>query len=338
MKLAVVAMVRNETDIIGTFLQHLDALFDYAVLMDHGSIDGTDRMIAAVCASRPGWTMWHLDPVGYHQVAFGRFALRHLMLNTDADAVVFMDADEFIDVSGRAPLEAAIATLTDADRIGHFRWRNVVPERLDARVIRPQEAIWRSPGLSPNGKVVVPRPFYARHAHEAHLAIGNHGMYYDPERIVPSNHVGEILHLPVRSHTQIKGKVLAGVFSTMAQAVRLAAQNRHWFDILYRIADNTLRDEDLIGIAAHYGQVDGTTPSLSRAELVVAGYTATALAVAFGRDLAGAAEPTWIDPVRLVASILRNYRVEDARDSELVLEGDRLRFVPKTAPNGGSAA
>jgi len=42
MKLAVAALIRNEIDIIGTFLQHIDALFDHVVLMDHGSIDGTD--------------------------------------------------------------------------------------------------------------------------------------------------------------------------------------------------------------------------------------------------------------------------------------------------------
>ena len=77
MKLAVASLIRNEIDIIGGFLQHLDALFDYALLMDHGSIDGTDRAIAAACARRPGWDMWHVEPVGYHQTAFNGFALRH---------------------------------------------------------------------------------------------------------------------------------------------------------------------------------------------------------------------------------------------------------------------
>lgn len=97
MKLAAVAMVRNETDIIGAFLRHLDALFDYAVLMDHGSTDGTDRAWEAACAQRPGWTMWHLEPVGYHQTTFNAFAMNHVMKTTDADAVIFMEADEFID-------------------------------------------------------------------------------------------------------------------------------------------------------------------------------------------------------------------------------------------------
>jgi hypothetical protein len=52
-KLAVAALIRNESDIIGVFLQHLDALFDCAILMDHGSIDCTDRAIAAALSIDP---------------------------------------------------------------------------------------------------------------------------------------------------------------------------------------------------------------------------------------------------------------------------------------------
>src|ERR1700733_3710809 len=107
MKLAVAALVRNEIDIIGAFLQHLDALFDYALLMDHNSIDGTDRAIAAACARRAGWTMWHIDAVGYHQAAFSSMAVAHLMQKTDADVVLLLDADEFINVPDRASLVAA---------------------------------------------------------------------------------------------------------------------------------------------------------------------------------------------------------------------------------------
>ena len=331
MKLAAVTMVRNEMDIIGAFLRHLDALFDYALVMDHHSIDGTDRVLADACANRPGWTMWHLEPVGYHQTLFSSFALRHMMSNTDADIVVFLDADEFIDVAGRAPLERACETLSDADRVGLLFWRNTVPERLDARAIQPGEPIWRAPALASFGKVVIQRPFFIRHGHEAQLTIGNHGLFYNPELVVPFDCVGEILHLPVRSHTQIKGKVVAGVFSTMAQAARLAVQNRHWFDILYRIADGTLRDDDLIGIAVHYGQTDSVRLPVSRTELVTAGYTLAPLEVAFGRGFESAAEPSWVDPVRLIASILRAYQVEDARNSELVLQGNRLCIVPKGA-------
>ena len=330
MKLAVAALIRNEIDIVGAFLQHLDALFDYALLMDHGSIDGTDQMLAQACARRSGWTMWHVEPVGYHQVAFSTFALQHLMRHTDADMVLLLDADEFIDVPDRTSLELAFGTLTDADRIGCLRWRNCVSERLDTRVISSQEAIWRSAVTATLGKVVIPRRTYTRHGHEFHLAIGNHALYYDPDRFVPAGDVGEILHLPIRSHSQLKSKVLAGVFSVMAQVTREPAQSWHWYDILWRIADGTLRDEDLIGIAAHYSEpsVQSSHPT-SWAVLQADGFSRRSLDVAFGHPLPTPAEALVLDPVRLVATILRRFQPEDPQGCALVLEDNTLRFVPR---------
>lgn len=331
MKLAVVAMVRNETDIIGAFLRHLDALFDCALLMDHGSTDGTDGAIASACAQRPGWSMWHLEPVGYHQPLFTGFAVRHVVQHTDADFIILLDADEFIDVPDRAAFETVLATLTDPDRIGRLVWRNVVPERYDARALAPGEMVWLPPAPTVFGKAIVSRAFYQRHGHEAHFAIGNHGLYYTPENLVPWETIGTLLHIPVRSHTQIKAKVVAGVFAIMAQAAREMVQGGHWFDILDRMADDSLRDEDLIGIALRYGEIGSMRRAVSREELRAGGYVMAPLAVPFGRDFGGMDEPAWLDPTRLIASILRRYRVEDARNADLVLDGDRVRLVPRSA-------
>jgi hypothetical protein len=329
-KLAVASLIRNEIDIIGGFLQHLDALFDYALLMDHGSIDGTDRAIAAACARRTGWDMWHVEPVGYHQTAFNGFALRHLFQHTDADVVMFLDVDEFINVPDRASLVAAFARLTDADCIGELGWRNAVPGRTDTRAISPGEPIWLPFAAGRFGKVVIPRHFFARHGTEARLGIGNHFLYYPPAKRVRAERVGEILHLPIRSHTQLRSKVLAGVFSVMAQVQRRPAQCWHWYDILDRIGEGTFRDDDLIGIAVHYGEhgSQSSTP-VSWAELPDNGFNLTALNVAFGRPLPPNAEPLAMDPVRLIASVVRRFQMEDLDNGDLVLEADRLRFVPR---------
>lgn len=333
MKLAVIALVRNEIDIIGVFLQHLDALFDHVLLMDHGSIDGTDLVMEQTCAGRPGWTMWRLDPVGYHQAAFGAFALQHMMRHTDADIALFLDADEFIDAPDRGTLETALAKLTDPDLVGTLRWRNVVPARLDTRAIGPEEAIWRAPDRSPLGKVVLTRDFCTRHGHEVHLAVGNHGVFYLPDRVVPGIQAGEILHLPIRSHAQLKTKVLAGVFSIMSHANRAPTQGGHWYDILWRIADGTLRDEDIIGIAARYGAPDGQSASpMSWATLQANGFTPTSLRVALGRPSATINAPLSVDVARLVATILRRFTIEDDANCALKLDGTRLRFVPSAIP------
>ena len=326
MKLAVVSMVRNETDIIGSFVQHLDALFDYAILMDHRSIDGTDAILAQACARRPGWTLWHLEPQGYQQARFTAFAAAYAMQTTDADFVFFLDADEFINVPDRTSLESALAAVTRPDHVGHLGWCNLLPDRLDARSFQLGETVWRPSGASALGKAIMPRPFYQAHMRDALLMNGNHGFYYPPDVAVPHVTVGELLHVPVRSHTQIKNKLVAGVFSVMAQSSRESVQCGHWFRILDRTADGTLSDDDLIGIVTRYGEAQDSGAPVSRMELADHGYRQCRMAVAAGRELAPVDLPNRIDPVQLIAAILRNYQM-DTGAGNLVLDGNRVRLV-----------
>ncbi len=332
MKLGVISLIRNEIDIIATFLQHIGALFDYALLMDHGSIDGTDRMMESAC-TRPGWTMWRIDAAGYHQSAFSAMAAQHLLETTDADIVMFLDADEFIEAPDRTSLDLAFSCLTDPDRIGRMLWHNAVPERLDDRTIGLGEPIWRPTRPAALGKLVLPRCFYDRHAHEVRMSNGNHCLYYPPEIAVPMVDVGTILHLPIRSHTQLKSKVLAGVFAVMTVASRQPMRSWHWYDILWRIADGTLRDEDLIGIAVHYGESGSQTSNpVPINQLPAKGFVRMALNVASGLPLPVAEPAGMADPFRLVATILRRFQVEDEQNGNVILEDNRLRFVPRENP------
>ncbi len=330
MKLAVAALVRNEIDIIGAFLQHLDALFDYALLMDHNSIDGTDRAIAAACARRAGWTMWHIDAMGYHQSAFSAIAVAHLMQNTDADVVMLLDADEFINVPDRASLVEAFSRLTDPDSVGSLGWLNAVPALLHTRTICAGDEIWLPATAGRLGKAAIPRRYWLQHAYEARLGLGNHALYYEPATVVPSVPVGQIVHLPIRSYTQIKSKVLAGVFAVMMQAPPQPLQCWHWYDILYRIGAGTLRDEDLVGMAVHYSVKDSQTSNpVTWAGLPGSGYAQARLNVAFGPAQPAVTDQLTIDPTQLVATILRRFQLENLQTHKLVLQGDRLSCVPK---------
>ena len=227
--------------------------------MDHGSIDGTDRAIEAACARRAGWTMWHIDAVGYHQSAFSSIAVAHLMQHTDADVVILLDADEFINVPDRASLVAAFSQLSDQDSVGSLSWLNAVPALLHTRTDRGRgRDLARRPRPSRLGKAAIPGCTGTARLRSA-PGLGNHALYYEPATVVPSVPVGQIVHLPIRSYTQIKSKVLAGVFAVMMQAPPQPLQCWHWYDILYRIGAGTLRDEDLVGMAVHYSVKDSQT-------------------------------------------------------------------------------
>lgn len=85
-------------------------------------------------------------------------------------------------------------------------------------------------------------------------------------------------------------------------------------------------------MAAYYSVTGNqTSHPLSWTELEALGFTRTGLNVAFGRGLPSLAEPLTIEPVRLVATILRRFQVEPSNGQELILDGNRLRFNPNAS-------
>ena len=121
-KIACVTLLRNEIDILPTFLQHVAALFDHVVMMDHCSVDGSGDMLRLAAADRPGWHVWYVQEPGYFQEAFCSFAMRWIFQNTDADAVVFLDADELVQVQKRSMWDAVVWACCEQTFVGTMPW------------------------------------------------------------------------------------------------------------------------------------------------------------------------------------------------------------------------
>jgi hypothetical protein len=315
-KLGVVSLMRYEADIVGPFLQHLGGLFDHAVLMDHGSIDGIGPMLRA--AARPGWQCWEVAVPGFHQAAFTGFAADHLLRTTDVDYVVLLDADEFLNVPDRAALEAAVAPLADNPRVvGHLPWRNCVPVHLD-RAVGLSSPLWAAPATSPFCKVILPRAFWSATGGLARPGFGNHKILPGDGGRVDYHRVGEILHLPLRSLSQMKLKVLCGTIALDGNR-----QVPHWSALLQRIGAGTLTHEDLTGIAARYGETDEAA-SLPARDLRRAGFTRRRLRE-LAHDQARIPPPPMCDPLDQLAAAL--IRQPDAPQTTLVLSGRVLHWA-----------
>jgi len=256
MRLGLVSLIRNEADIVGPFLRHAAALFDHAVLMDHGSTDGTTGCLAAAARQRPGWQHWRVEVSGYHQAAFCGFAMRHLFAATDTDIVLFLDADEFLDVADRAALEGLLAPLAGQSRtVGRLAWRNACPLRLNGRFGgRLHDRLRLAAEPSAFGKAVVTRTLMEETAGRAAPQTGNHTV--DPGDGAPLAclELGGILHVPVRSLEQIRRKAVLGALASLAHSDREPHVSSHWFELAARVAAGTLRAADLPQLAFSYGE------------------------------------------------------------------------------------
>ena len=322
MKLGVVSLLRNEADIVAPFVQHLAALFDHVVLMDHGSTDGTTAMLRTA-AARPGWQCWDVAVTGYHPAAFTAFAIRHLFETTAVDHVALLDGDEFLDVPDRTALVAALAPLAGNARVvGHLPWRNCMKVHPH-RALRMASPIWAAPDVSPICKVILPRPLWYATGGRARPAFGNHDIEPNDGLPIAYHRMGEILHLPLRSLTHLKLKVIGGALALRGRDAADGRVSEHWLRMLDLVVAGTLRADDVATLAARYGEVLTAAEQADRRGPAARGFTRRRL-----RSVAHAAVsvrmPAAADPLDQVAAIVRGQAPVRRDDLALRLRGTVL--------------
>ena len=133
-KLALVSMIRDDADILPAFLQHTSELFHMGFLLDQRSSDGfpanNDGFLCRL--SRLGY--FKLDFAGRHQREMANIFMRRAF-EAGADAVIFLDADEFIDCT-KEELCSNTCCLNDEQEIGLLRWIPCVPKIFSNSAVR----------------------------------------------------------------------------------------------------------------------------------------------------------------------------------------------------------
>ena len=332
MRLAAIILVRNEIDILPAFLSHLAALFDIVLIMDHGSVDGTEKMGRHAAIGRPGWHVWHVAVPGIHQAAFSTFAMRHLFATTDADAVLFLDADEFLDVPNRASLEKSIASLRDPRSVGTFAWLNCVPDSIDAKSHHLDDMIWIAPKPSSHRKVLITRALFDATGGLACPTTGNHAVEPGDGRAITEQPLGHILHLPLRSVAQMERKILTGTLSALARSDRPSREFSHWLDAVGRMADGAVGEAELVGMAYNYGFPPEPEAPRRIADLASFGFHRRTMqnVASMPIDLPDVTGPS--NSNVYLAAVLRDWRQMPSAGLDLVLDGDELRCSQTPMP------
>lgn len=256
MTLVGVAIVRNEADVIEAFVRHNLHYLDRLVVVDHQSDDGTPGLLADLRDEGLPLTLHAMREVGFdHARAMGA-ALRLAAERHPADAVVALDADEFLRCESRNSLRAALAALP-GDAPGYLRWQTFVParepiagpphllRRMTLRLAEEDDA---------QHKVVLPRALLLRD--DWRIEAGNHWLRHaDGRRLHGADVVGiRLAHLPFRSPAQVFRKVALGWLGhriALGAAARDLPLNWHWRGIHERLLAGWFPDwADLPALAA----------------------------------------------------------------------------------------
>jgi hypothetical protein len=255
------------------------------------------------------------------------FALRHVFATTPADAVVLLDADEFIDVPNRAALHAMIGNLTSPRRVPCLAWRNAVPDPLCEQHLRFGDELLVAPKQSIFRKIIVTRAVFEAAPVPLVVTPGNHMI--DPSGGQPLHYetVGDILHLPLRSMEQMRRKTVMGALGHLARTDREPHEGYHRFDGLRRIHAWAIDERDVIGWAGYYGEPRAAKRRCTPSRLIQVGFVRRPLDVAHDT----ASEPVLPLPHgawQFIAGLLLSWSPAPGRTMELELDGTTLRAKP----------
>ena len=171
-KLVGLSMVRNESDIIETFIRHNLTLLNELHVVDHNSSDNTREILTLLKQEGLPIHIYHYNELEYSQERILNQMMQHI-LNSDAniDYIFPLDADELIYCPSREILHYFLS-LIPQERVGMYTWRGYLPNstEYDPDFICHFTDQRKEEILTP--KVIIPRAI----AETCILTIGSHYM------------------------------------------------------------------------------------------------------------------------------------------------------------------
>lgn len=275
-RLVGVTTIRDEADIVETFVRRNLVILDQLLIVLHRPSDGTREIAAALRKEGLPVRLFEDESEAFNQSARMNSLARRAFADDDADFVFPIDADEMLVAESRGALEASLVALpqhrggvmqsltfvgVDGDdpselcpvrRIGHRfdlgpHWKEQLPQRLDVRQC----------------KVVIGKWFAA--TPNAWIFEGNHVVLVDKQVAVQPMPEVRIAHYPVRSTEQLLRKCTLGWLSLLAsgQEPEKHGFSPHWKQVYERISrGNALTDQDVRDFAALYASGGAERPLL----------------------------------------------------------------------------
>jgi Glycosyl transferase family 2 len=227
MKFHGIAMVRNEADVIEIFVRHNLTVLDNLTVVDHGSVDATPSILAALASEGLPLEVTRETSLEFRQSDVVSREVRRILTTTGADFVFLLDADEFLKVPSRLRLEAALASMP-SEMHAVQEWHTYVPD-----FTRPLDPV----ALIRSARKVVPasgggrKAIVSRHFLDSPMLVveGNHylqkrlGTDGDPdvEHFPLSPEESALAHVPIRSAAQFSAKVAVRWLACLMQPDRL---------------------------------------------------------------------------------------------------------------------
>lgn len=253
-----VSMVKNEQDIIESFVRHNLRFVDAMVIVDNRSTDRTRDILLALQREGLPVVIGDDPDQAYDQSGKMTRVTRSVIQAFAPDYLCLLDADEFFTAPSRPAFEATLRTIPPGGQ-GLVAWTHYVlppvPNGADDPLLAIRHRLkretvdWYKTILSPPGmdleRIVIQQ--------------GNHGVVHRDGGSPPAVLLDglRLAHIPVRGVDQLTAKIIVGrmaYYALLPQAERLGLGG-HW-DLIYQrlLTDGALDRQAVVTIALNYCQ------------------------------------------------------------------------------------
>ena len=174
-------MVKNEMDIIESFLRYNLNILDGMIILDNGSTDSTLNIIK--CVKDEGFSVFYIEDedIKYQQDKKMSKLLKIAVDEFDADIIIPLDVDEFITSNDNGNPREMLEKL-ESPNYYLVKWKTYVPDfgkNIDNKFIPSQITFIRDEKLEKFYKVIIPKELVKEYS--VKLNFGNHDLVYESE-------------------------------------------------------------------------------------------------------------------------------------------------------------
>ncbi|KGP91097.1 family 2 glycosyl transferase [Pontibacillus chungwhensis BH030062] len=240
-KVYCVGMVKNEADIIESYIRYHLNIFDGIVLQDNGSTDRTIEIIKLLQSENLPIYLLQDENLSYAQGEKTTKLIHYTFNKFEPEFIFPLDVDEFLISPNHSANPKEFINKLSSSKICYLeRELTYFPIHLDEKEsFVPARVTYASPIKDYWPKVIVSKEIWEKYSPS--ITGGNHDLMFDKTGVqVEVLQDLKLLHYPYRSLEQIKSKITVGWINTLATHYYNEGHNYHWQELFEELRKNNL--------------------------------------------------------------------------------------------------
>ncbi|KON85964.1 family 2 glycosyl transferase [Sporosarcina globispora] len=241
-KVYCVGMVKNEADIIESYVRYHLNIFDGIVLLDHKSTDRTVDIIHKLQSEGLPIYLKQDNSIDYIQGELTTELINYTFDQFNPDFIFPLDVDEFLASPGHSGNPRKLINNLSTSKLYYLQREYVYsPINLNENeLLIPKRITYARREKDDWPKVVVSRKIWKKHS--ASITGGNHDIFIGKKKKVQreiSKYL-KLMHFPYRSVEQLKSKIIVGWISNLSNYNYKEGDVFHWKILYEQLKKNNL--------------------------------------------------------------------------------------------------